>query len=194
VQETSRHIGTVVHRSLERFGLEGELPTADVVRDRAEEMAHQLRRLGVPASDLERAVRTVIQALVRTLDDRNGRWVFSSAHREARSELALTGVADSQLASIVIDRTFIDAEGVRWVIDFKTSRHEGADLAEFLDRELDRYRNQLERNIALARRLGPEPVKAALYFPLMGELRELKQKPQPAPRTKRVPPTQGELF
>jgi ATP-dependent exoDNAse (exonuclease V) beta subunit len=196
VQETSRHIGTVVHRALERFGLEGELPTSDVVRGRADELAHQLRRLGVPAQDLERAVRTVLQALVRTLDDRNGRWVFSTAHRDARSELALTGVADSQLTSIVIDRTFVDADGVRWVIDFKTSRHEGAGLQEFLDRELDRYRGQLERNMALARRLGPEPVKAALYFPLMGELRELQQKapPAPAPRKKRVPPTQGELF
>ncbi|MEJ0039986.1 MAG: UvrD-helicase domain-containing protein [Gammaproteobacteria bacterium] len=194
VQETSRHIGTVVHRALERFGLEGELPSADVVRGRADEVVHQLRRLGVPEPDLERAVRTVLQALVRTLDDRNGRWVFNSAHREARSELALTGVADSQLTSIIIDRTFIDADGVRWVIDFKTSRHEGAGLTEFLDRELDRYRGQLERNMALARRLGPEPVKAALYFPLMGELRELKQKPEPAPRKKRVPPAQGELF
>ena len=193
VQETSRHIGTVVHRALERLGLEGELPSADIVRGRADEVAHQLRRLGVPAQDLERAVRTVIQALVRTLDDKNGRWVFSSAHQEARSELALTGVADSQLTSIVIDRTFVD-NGVRWVIDFKTSRHEGAGLDEFLERELDRYRGQLERNMALARRLGPQPVKAALYFPLMGELRELKQKPQPASRTKRVPPTQGELF
>jgi ATP-dependent exoDNAse (exonuclease V) beta subunit len=195
VQETSRHIGTVVHRALERFGIEGGLPSSDVVRGRADEVAHQLRRLGVPERDLERAVRTVIQALVRTLDDKNGRWVFSPAHREARSELALTGVADSQLTSIVIDRTFIDAQGVRWVIDFKTSRHEGAGLEEFLDRELDRYRAQLERNMALARRLGPEPVKAALYFPLMGELRELKQpKKVPAPRSKRVPPTQGELF
>ncbi len=62
VQETARHIGTVVHRSLERFGLEGELPTADVVRGRADEVAHQLQRLGVPATDVERAVRTVIQA------------------------------------------------------------------------------------------------------------------------------------
>jgi hypothetical protein len=164
-----------------------------VVRGRADEVAHQLRRLGVPERDLERAVRTVIQALVRTLDDKNGRWVFSPAHREARSELALTGVADSQLTSIVIDRTFVD-QGVRWVIDFKTSRHEGAGLEEFLERELDRYRGQLERNMALARRLGPEPVRAALYFPLMGELRELKQKTPPAPRAKRVPPTQGELF
>jgi hypothetical protein len=28
----------------------------------------------------------------------------------------------------------------------------------------------------------------------MGELRELKPKTQPAPRKKRVPPAQGELF
>ena len=132
---------------------------------------------------------------MRTLEDRNGQWVFSAAHREARSELALTGVADSQLTSIVIDRTFVDAQGVRWVIDFKTSRHEGAGLDEFLERELDRYRGQLERNMALARRLGPEPVKAALYFPLMGELRELKPKTQqPVARGKPTPPTQGELF
>jgi ATP-dependent exoDNAse (exonuclease V) beta subunit len=194
VQETARHIGTVVHRALERFGLEGELPSADVVRGRADEVEHQLRRLGVPEADLERAVRTVTQALVRTLDDKNGRWVFSSAHREARSELALTGLADSRLTNVVIDRTFIDENGVRWVIDFKTSRHEGAGLTEFLDRELDRYRPQLERNVAFAQRLGPEPVRAALYFPLMGELRELKQKPQPTPRSRKVAPTQGELF
>ncbi len=85
----------------------------------------------MPDADLERAIRTVLQALVRTLDDKNGRWVFSPAHREARSELALTGIADSRLTNVVIDRTFIDEKGVRWVIDFKTSRHEGAALRSF---------------------------------------------------------------
>jgi ATP-dependent helicase/nuclease subunit A len=59
------------------------------------------------------------------------------------------------------------------VIDFKTSRHEGADLDAFLSEELKRYRGQLERNVALARGLGDEPVKAALYFPLMSRFREL---------------------
>ncbi len=47
---------------------------------------------------------------------------------DAQSELALTGVVDSDLVSIVIDRTFVDATGVRWIVDYKTSSHEGAGL------------------------------------------------------------------
>ena len=45
-------------------------------------------------------------------------------------------------------------------------------FAEFLTREVERYRPQLERYAALARKLGPEPVRVGLYFPLMGEWRE----------------------
>jgi len=59
------------------------------------------------------------------------------------------------------------------VIDFKTSRHEGSGLEEFLDEELQRYRAQLHTYVELARALGGEPVRAALYFPLLGSFREL---------------------
>ena len=50
---------------------------------------------------------------------------------------------------VVIDRSFVDAAGVRWIVDYKTSSHEGAGLDEFLDREQERYRPQLERYAAL---------------------------------------------
>jgi hypothetical protein len=67
----------------------------------------------------------------------------------------------------------VDERGARWVIDYKTGRHEGGALEAFLARELERYRPQLETYAELARGLGPEPVRAALYFPLLGQLREL---------------------
>ncbi|MEJ1960842.1 MAG: hypothetical protein WDO56_04565 [Gammaproteobacteria bacterium] len=118
----------------------------------------------MPERDLERATRTVMQALSRTLGDERGRWIFSPSHRDAQSELALTGIADGFLTNVIIDRTFIDDAGTRWVIDFKTSRHEGANLEAFLTEELKRYRNQLERNVSLARGLGPEPVKGSAVF------------------------------
>ena len=73
------------------------------------------------------------------------------SHGSAQSELALTGVVDSGLVSIVIDRTFVDATGVRWIVDYKTSSHEGAGLDEFLDNERERYRGQLERYAQLMR-------------------------------------------
>jgi ATP-dependent helicase/nuclease subunit A len=127
----------------------------------------------VPEKDLERAMRTVQEALVNTLRDERGRWIFSGAHQDARSELALTGVAEGQLLNVIIDRTFVDESGTRWVIDFKTSRHEGGDLQAFLEEEMKRYAPQLERNVVLAQALGNERVKAALYFPLLGKFREL---------------------
>jgi len=92
VQETSRHIGTVVHAALERFRSAGELPTRDELQKQADVFGHQLRRHGVPERDIERAIRTVMQALLRTLDDERGRWIFSPSHRSAQSELALTGM------------------------------------------------------------------------------------------------------
>ena len=57
---------------------------------------------------------------------------------EGRCELSLTAVMDGVLQSLRIDRTFVDGEGVRWIVDWKTSSHEGGDREAFLDNELAR--------------------------------------------------------
>jgi ATP-dependent exoDNAse (exonuclease V) beta subunit len=74
---------------------------------------------------------------------------------------------------VIIDRTFVDASGTRWVVDYKTGTHEGADLEGFLAEELLRYRPQLELYRRLVGALGPQPVRAALYFPLLERFAEL---------------------
>ncbi len=171
VQETSRSIGTLVHAHLEQFG--DGAPAPGSIGARREEFAHQLRRHGVPEQELPRAVEIVVEALTRTAADSRGQWIFSPQHTQVHSELALTGLAEGRLTHVIVDRSFVDGEGTRWVIDFKTSRHEGGGLEEFLQREMERYAGQLRKYVELARGLGPNPVRAALYFPLLGELREL---------------------
>jgi ATP-dependent helicase/nuclease subunit A len=173
VGETARHIGTVVHAALERLSSAPELPTAEQIARQEPDLTRQLRRTGLPEKDAAAAARIVVTALTRTLADDRGRWLFAPGHRDSRSELALTGIADGRLTNVIIDRTFVDKDGLRWVIDFKTSRHEGSGLETFLDNEVERYRPQLARNAELARSLGPEPVRTALYFPLLGVFREL---------------------
>jgi ATP-dependent helicase/nuclease subunit A len=132
-----------------------------------------LERAGVPAHERARAVESVLTALERTLADERGRWILDGGHAQAHSEWELSGVSGGRLRSVIIDRCFIDGEGARWVIDYKTSAHQGGGLEEFLAQELERYRAQLETYRELARALGSEPVRAALYFPLLGALREL---------------------
>ena len=115
----------------------------------------------------------MLRALAATLEDPRGRWLLSATHREAHAELSLTGLSEGSLRTLRIDRSFIDESGTRWVIDFKTSRHEGGAVEAFLDAELERYAAQLRAYVSLARSLGPEPVRAALYFPLLRAFREL---------------------
>jgi ATP-dependent exoDNAse (exonuclease V) beta subunit len=111
-----------------------------------------------------------------TLSDARGRWLLGldGTIREAASELALSGVVEGQILEGVIDRTFVDADGHRWIVDFKTSTHEGGGLEAFLNEEVMRYRPQLERYARLMRAFRPdETVRAALYFPALRQWREV---------------------
>ena len=57
-------------------------------------------------------------------------------------------------------------------MDYKTGTHEGGDLEEFLDREQERYREQLEQYAALMKMLDKREIRLGLYFPLFNGWRE----------------------
>jgi len=164
------HVGTVVHRYLQRIAEQGlERWSTQRVAGMRPAFARELELLGVDAAERAGAAERVVAALSRALDHRHGRFVLGP-HDEARSELRLTLRAGSALEHIRLDRTFV-AEGKRWIVDFKTSEHEGGRLSEFLDSEVARYASQLERYAAAVAAGDSRPVQLALYFPLLGELR-----------------------
>ena len=85
---------------------------------------------------------------------------------------------DGAAQSLRIDRTFVDEAGVRWIVDWKTSAHEGGDREAFLDNELERYRGQLERYAHAMKLLEPDrPLKVGLYFPLLDAWRGSLERP-----------------
>jgi ATP-dependent helicase/nuclease subunit A len=169
--ETARHVGTVVHRELQRIGRDAVRPDAadESLRRR---WLDELAELGVPQDRRAAAVERVASAVTRTLQHERGRWLLYDEHHEAATELAVTGRVGGDIVRVVIDRTFVTADGVRWIVDYKTSSHEGAGLEAFLDREQERYRLQLERYALLLRKLAPGPVRLGLYFPLLAAWRE----------------------
>jgi ATP-dependent exoDNAse (exonuclease V) beta subunit len=159
--ETARHVGTVVHRWLQRIA-EDELRGWDAKRVEAlrPRFSRELERRGLPSSDLRAATDRVVAALAGTLSDARGRWILGP-HEVARSEHRLRIHGADGFRSYVIDRMFRAAGGMQWVVDFKTSRHEGANIDAFLDAERIRYAAQLD---AYAAALGG--ASRGLYFPL----------------------------
>jgi ATP-dependent helicase/nuclease subunit A len=168
--ETARQVGSLVHAELQNLRLEAGGDAQ--ISARVPQFKHWLALRGVPAERLPDASRRVMEALIAVHSDPRGRWMLRGDHREAVSEYALSGTWDGRVARVVFDRSFVDEHGVRWVIDYKTSQHMGGGEAEFLDSEVERYRMQMQRYAAFARRLGPERVRVGLYFPLMRAWRE----------------------
>ncbi len=162
--ETARHVGTVTHRWLQRIAADGmERWNAARVAALSPAIARDLGRRGIPAVERDGACARVLRALEGTIADERGRWLLQS-RASARSEYRLRLAGPEGVRLVVIDRTFVDAQGKRWIVDYKTSLHEGGEPEAFLDREMERYREQLA---GYAAAFPGEDVALGLYFPLM---------------------------
>lgn len=167
VGDTLRHVGTAVHTYLTRIASEGlDHWGAPAIHGRQAAIRSMLMNLGVSTSELDAASRQVIAALVRAITDDRGRWVLRN-HAGSECELAIAGVSEGRIYEAVIDRTFIDETGVRWIVDYKTSSHAGGGVEQFLANEKERYREQLERYARLVAQRDGRHVKLGLYFPLV---------------------------
>lgn len=146
-----RAVGTLAHRMLQRIAREG---LSAWPASRLPEAAPFLRA-HLPAEGVARC----LAALRATISSERGRWILGQ-HAEARNEWALTGLLGGQRVSGVLDRTFIDEAGTRWIIDYKT----GTPLAE--------YRDQLQRYGELLAALEDRPIRLGLFYPLEGNWEE----------------------
>ncbi|MEQ8493549.1 MAG: 3'-5' exonuclease, partial [Gammaproteobacteria bacterium] len=175
---TARHVGTVTHRLLQELAQHPARFEGTAWRAPAARFARgQLRALGVAEGALDDAVAQVSSALANTLASTRGRWLFASSHGEAAAELCLTSHEVDASRRVIIDRTFVDDQGRRWVVDFKTGSHAGGGREAWLDSEQARYRPQLERYAAILARSEPRPIMLGLYFPLLDAWREWAYRP-----------------
>jgi ATP-dependent exoDNAse (exonuclease V) beta subunit len=166
-KETARQVGIVVHHWLQRIA-EDEMRGWDARRVDAfrSTFSRQLERRGIQRASAKTAGDLVASALQNSLADQKGSWLLGP-HPEARSEHRLRLRSKDGFRTYVIDRLFRDAAGERWIVDFKTSQHEGAGLETFLDQQRERYESQLNAYAA-----GFDKACLGLYFPLLRGWRE----------------------
>jgi ATP-dependent helicase/nuclease subunit A len=165
-------VGEAVHLELDRLA-RLKLPR-EALAGRSRAWARLLRGAGVDEAHLLEALARTQAAVDGFLKSEFAGRLLDPAAEDAAGELAVTARIGGSVQSLRIDRSFIDADGTRWIIDWKTSRHEGGDREAFLDRELKRYRSQLERYGDAMRSLEPgRPLRVGLYFPLLDAWREV---------------------
>jgi len=179
--EDARLTGNLVHRLFQLIseqGLEKWEAGGDISRH-CNWCRQILSSEGVQKDKADAIISRVTRAIENCLASEKGRWILEN-HEDGHCEYAITAVLGQQRPiSMKLDRTFI-ANGTRWIIDYKTNSHEGGDLEGFLENEVRRYQDQLQRYrdaMALTETL---PIKMALYFPLQDSFKEVFE---PGPTT-----------
>jgi len=170
-------LGIVLHRFFETIAKEGIKLWE---RARVEQMKPALEAAlfaeGMSYQNLDKTVQKGLRALRNILEHDIGRWILQE-HQDHKAEYALTNFKDKNFKSMIIDRTFIAEDGVRWIIDYKTGEDDDEETEEILDEEkaINKHRSQLESYEQLMIHLQGEtrPIKKALYYPLHKRLVEI---------------------
>lgn len=164
-------LGTLLHDALQALSTRA-LPDdpARYCKERNHLWMEKLTDLGVDAQLHQELLRELHRQLCQTLADEAARRILS-ARKQAASELALTGIVNGEMTNVLLDRTYVDEQGQRWVVDYKTAvPHSPVDLEDFLRKETHRYLPQMEKYARLASTAFPEPLRLALYFTALPRL------------------------
>lgn len=167
-----RFIGIVVHQILQQMGC---LSANWWQEKSATQRYHYLHRhfiqLGMSPSNLPAAIAKVTSAIENTLQDPRGQWILAP-HQDAKTEFQLTALIDNNIDTLVIDRTFIDERGIRWIIDYKTTYFVEKNREKFLIEEQQKYFQQMSRYQQAIRQIDSRPIQLGLYFPLIPAWKE----------------------
>lgn len=168
-------VGNVVHEWLEKIVRSGaDSWNSDKVAGERSKWRTRLLTMGMSADKdlMNDALDRIETALINVLQDPTGRWILRDDHAESEAELRLTGYVNGQFANVILDRTFVDNDGARWVIDYKSGTT-GGNIEKFLDDEVKRYRDQLERYRTIVSGFEKRPIRTGLYFPMFPAWREV---------------------
>lgn len=161
---TARAVGTLVHALLEQVVAQGlQAWSVKRIDDSAELYRLLLAQQGVREQDLTAAVKRVQSSMTNALNHAKVRWALDNSLVESATELALTSKFE-RVENHIVDRTFVDNAGVRWIVDYKTSTAQTDDLQTYIDELVEEYRPQLQRYGELFNQLETRPQQWVLYF------------------------------
>lgn len=168
-------IGTLIHESLETYvtTMQGDArkPPLDVLE------AYWRMRLSRELdseSELAEAVSMVRDAVARSIEDDIDSWIFDHSLKESSCEISISQKTAFGDRKFIVDRSFIDQDDTRWIIDYKTASP-GVDqnLEDFISSQSEQHMQQLQNYKSLFEAMETRPVKIALFFTSIPRLVEL---------------------
>jgi len=164
-------IGILTHLYLELMA-ESDLQLWSASRLNTLENAMQrwFKQKSYDAVTANQSAKRVITLLTTTLGSEQGQWLLQDRDTAA-NELAITSIAEQTVTQKIVDRTFVD-DGIRWVIDYKSTALANDSSDGDLKALAAQYQVQLNGYAALFEDQNL-PIQKAIFFVSIGRLLKL---------------------
>ncbi|MYD44253.1 MAG: AAA family ATPase [Gammaproteobacteria bacterium] len=162
-------IGLIVHADLQRMVLMESMELPDSAR--VEMWRNQLRMQGFDVRAIGEMLERVQAQLTQVVASPIGQWLLDPTHEESATEIAYSTFNGNGSKISIVDRTFVD-DGVRWIVDYKTTRiPDDRDVS--LDLKALEHQSQLIGYARLFELQEDRPIKAAIFFTDTADLVEV---------------------
>jgi len=166
-------IGNLIHESLQNFLTNRRVLEPEQLLALRRYWARHLNRFVFEASELDAALDRIEHALRQTLGSEELAWVFDNDYEVSDAELPMQSYGNGVLHTHILDRSFIDKQGVRWIVDYKSSEPQaGQSEQDFVEEQLTLYSEQLARYRRLFQDESNKGIKTALLFTSLPRLVE----------------------
>ena len=176
LESIARLVGTLLHRALEakvKFGLDSSSDA--VIGNLRRHWSLHLRQACKDEQELEQQLNFIQDSFIKSTSNSAISWIFDPDLEDSRCELKLSSLVSEGISSThVIDRSFISADGTRWIIDYKSAAFSSAtNESDFIDAQCQNHTKQLRRYRSLFEKMEDRPVKTALLFTSIPRLVEV---------------------
>jgi ATP-dependent exoDNAse (exonuclease V) beta subunit len=168
-----KQVGNLIHEALQFYVNNPKVLNAENLPKLQHRWHKQLCNFGFTNKEIKIALTKIQNSLQKTVGNDEISWVFDSTLTQSAVELSMQTVSNGYIRTHILDRTFIDKQGQRWIIDYKSSdKPQEVSLSDFLQEQMQEYAEQLSRYKFLFSEESNNGIKTALLFTSLSKLVE----------------------
>ena len=167
--------GNLIHEALQASLTNKNLLSDDSIDLQRQRWQQHLLRYGFDLDKAHHAVAYIEDSLRKTLSNQELLWIFDHSQEKSVAEYELQSKNGDVVQNHIIDRSCLDSEDIRWIIDYKSAKKpDSIPEEEFIAGQLNLYRPQLKRYHELFKEEKNKGVKTALLFTSIARLVEVE--------------------
>ena len=164
-------IGELIHEVLEDYAMDrnkrnflGKLSSRKIY------WKSQLQNYTTSEISINKSIEFMSESVKNCVTNSDLNWIFDESNNTSKSEFDISWSENGKVRTYIVDRTLIDSEGVRWIIDFKTGIPHDESIEEFIKHQTGLHKPQLQRYSEIFNKLEQRKTKIAILLTSIPQL------------------------